>query len=138
MAIDYRNREWLAEEALQALQADYDIFKDETQEQTTNRILREALPTIAVGLVHTALHDRDSKVRLAASKEVMDRVLGKSTVNVQVSNENPLEALQKKMLEAAENLIVDSTVKKLESGQIVRGSVVADTAKSTTSTTNVT
>ena len=43
------------------------------------KLIEENLPLAVMGVIHTALHDPSSKVRLEAQKLIMDRGLGKIT-----------------------------------------------------------
>lgn len=68
---------WLPEDAQEAMMLEAQMHPDETDEARARRVLREAGPAAAVAIVHVAQYGESSRVRLDASKYIIDRLLGK-------------------------------------------------------------
>ena len=67
--------QWDPKQAMASLAAERDIY-DDTPETQAQKILVDATPAVAAGLVHLALHGEKETARLGASREVLNRVFG--------------------------------------------------------------
>jgi hypothetical protein len=92
--------EWLPDEQLESLTAERTILGDEDEEATARRVFRENASLIARGIVHTAIHSPNERVRLDAQKYVTERVLGR--VGDDAYETNPVHALLKALTDDAE------------------------------------
>lgn len=68
---------WVPDDALNALVTERTIHPDEDNETTARRLLRENVGAAVLGIVHTAVHGSNERVRLDAQKYVVERVLGR-------------------------------------------------------------
>lgn len=68
---------WVPDDALSSLVTERTIHPEENDEATARRLLRENVAAVTLGIIHTAIHDPNSRVRLDASKYVVERVLGR-------------------------------------------------------------
>jgi hypothetical protein len=93
-------QEWLPDQQLEALTAERTVLSEEDEEATARRIFRQSAPLIAQGIVHTAIHSPNERVRLDAQKYVTERVLGR--VGDDAYAENPVETLLKGLFDEAE------------------------------------
>ena len=95
--------DWVPEEAVANLAMERQVHGgDETDEQISRRLLREAAPQITMGVIHTALHGSTDRVRLDAQRYVLDRVLGKVGDDVYESSKSPLETFAELLQKEAE------------------------------------
>jgi hypothetical protein len=86
----------------EALRMERIAHEDESEEALTQRLFKENGARVAMGLVNIALKSPNERIRLDASKYVVDRVLGplgKETYRA----ESPLEALVKQMQKDTES-----------------------------------
>ena len=77
MSDDNEHQDWVPDEALDALTAEREFHPAEDEKQLTRRLFRENSPVAAMGIINTAKHDPNSRVRLDAQKYIIERVLGK-------------------------------------------------------------
>jgi hypothetical protein len=97
------DREWVPDEALAALRMERDLTANgETEEALSRRLLREAAPQAALSLIHMATHGSTERVRMDASKYVLERVLGKVGDDAYGAASSPLESFLQNMTSAAE------------------------------------
>lgn len=75
--------EWIPDEALQGIEMDRTIHADETNIDAAKRILDESLPGAVASVTHLALNSQNEKIRLDASKYIIERNMG--TLNNPVS-----------------------------------------------------
>lgn len=68
---------WVPSHALESLRMERTVNPTETNEQLTQRIFKENLPTAAASIVHLAVHSSNEKIRLSAAQYVVERNLGK-------------------------------------------------------------
>ena len=68
---------WVPDRAIEAVNMEASMHPNETPEQLAQRILKENLAVIAMGITHTAKYSSDSRLRFQAQTYVMDRVMGK-------------------------------------------------------------
>ena len=87
------SKEWLADDALEALNIERSVRPDETHEQLSRRLLKENVPMATMSVINLALHGTNERLRLDAAKYVMDRVLGKPGEDVFDKDRSPLEEL---------------------------------------------
>lgn len=96
--------DWVPAEALNRLNQEHAmLYGDETLEQASSRMMKESLPLVTAGVIHTALHSPDSRVRLQASGMIMDRVLGKAGTPAQ--DDDILEVLTSDLMSGVEKLL---------------------------------
>jgi hypothetical protein len=94
---------WLPESAIEALNSERrTLYPDETQAQTARRLMQENSPGAALSIIQIALYSPNDRLRLDASKYVIDRVLGRVGEDLNQGEDSPLEAALKRMQEAAE------------------------------------
>ena len=96
------SKDWVPDDAIAALVMDRTVHGEETQEQLARRLLRENLPVAVVGIIHTAQHGENSRIRLDAQKYVVERVLGKVGDDAFGADASPLDDFSKAMTAAAE------------------------------------
>jgi hypothetical protein len=90
----YSQADWLPEKAVESLKMERVLHNgEETDAQLSRRLMQEASPLIATGIIHTALHGATDRVRLDAQKYVLDRVLGKPGDDAYETVQSPLETL---------------------------------------------
>lgn len=94
--------DWVPEAAVEALNMERTLHEDETNEQMSRRLLREAAPIITQGIINTAIRGSTDRVRLDAQKYVLDRVLGKVGDDSYEDNKSPLEKLTELLTRDAE------------------------------------
>lgn len=68
---------WVPEAALESLVAEKTVHPEEDHEATARRLFRENVGQVTLGILHTAVHGSNERVRLDAQKYVVERVLGK-------------------------------------------------------------
>lgn len=86
-----RSADWIPEEALEGLAMEQSVRPEETAEVITRRLLRENAAVAALSVVHLSKHASTERLRLDASKYVLDRVLGRIGDD-NASEIDPLEA----------------------------------------------
>lgn len=86
---------WDPDVALSNLKMERSLEPSETSEDMARRILRDASATAAQAVVHIALNDPNSRVRLQAATHILDRTIGRA------GEEPPREADWVQMLERA-------------------------------------
>jgi hypothetical protein len=67
----------VTDEELAALRQEREVFTDESLEAQSRRLLRESAPLAVTTVVNIARSGGSDRVRLDASKYLLDRVLGK-------------------------------------------------------------
>lgn len=88
---------WVPDRALEAINMERAMNPDITEIALANKILKDNLPVIAVGITHTAKYSPDARLRQQAQIYVMDRVMGKVGNNV-VTEDSPIDALNNELL----------------------------------------
>ena len=78
--------------SIEAVNMEASMHPNETPEQLAQRILKENLAVIAMGITHTAKYSSDSRLRFQAQTYVMDRVMGKIGSAVPLAS-TPTQAL---------------------------------------------
>lgn len=71
------DRSWIPDDALSSIVSEHQLHPEEDEEALARRLLRESLPQVTLGLIHTAIHGGTDRTRLDAQKYLMDRVLGR-------------------------------------------------------------
>ena len=94
--------DWLPDSAIEALNTERRVHTDETPAQTARRLMHENGPGAALSIIHIALYGSNERLRLDASKYVVDRVLGRVGDDVNQGEDSPLDAALRRMQEAAE------------------------------------
>jgi hypothetical protein len=69
-------KEWDPDEALASLKSETDIMHDGNPKATADKILTENVAAAASQMIWSALHSPNEKIRMDASKYVLERVLG--------------------------------------------------------------
>jgi hypothetical protein len=93
---------WVPDDALAALNMERQLNPSETEEQLARRLLREALPRSAASIIHMATHSYNERVRLDASKYVVERTMGRIGDNFE-GDVNPWEKLFNDIMNAPAN-----------------------------------
>lgn len=73
-----QDRDWIPDDALSSIISERQVHPEEDEEALARRLLRESVPQVTLGLIHTALHGGTDRTRLDAQKYLMDRVLGRA------------------------------------------------------------
>jgi hypothetical protein len=94
------DEEWVPDEQLKALVMERTVHDEESQEDLSRRMLREAAPAAASSIVHAAIYGSTEKTRVDASKYVLERVLGPAGSNV--GETNPVRDLLEGLVRDAE------------------------------------
>jgi len=89
---------WVPDRALQAIEMERQFSPELSDTAIAQKILKQNLPLVAVGITHTAKYASDQRLRFQAQTYVMDRVLGKVGTSV-VNDDSPLDELNKQLLE---------------------------------------
>ena len=89
---------WVPDRALQAIEMERQFEEGISDTALAQKILKQNLPLVAVGITHTAKYASDQRLRFQAQTYVMDRVLGKVGTSV-VNDDSPLDELNKQLLE---------------------------------------
>ena len=101
---------WIPEDALAEIAEERSMpaVDGESLEQYSRRLMQEALPAVTKGLIFTAIHSVNERIRLDAQKYVMERVLGKPGEDTANKGLTSLEQLFKNMEEEAELLLKEA------------------------------
>lgn len=95
---------WVPDRALEAISMERQLDPEITDTALANKILKENLPLVAVGLTHTAKYSSDQRLRFQAQTYIMDRVLGKVGTIV-VTEDSPIDDLNKQLMQLVEATI---------------------------------
>ncbi len=78
--------DWSADNAISVVRTQQAVYgtgtgtapgdPNHSPERFAVELLSEWLPAVVMGMIHTALHDSDSRTRFSAQKYIMDRQLG--------------------------------------------------------------
>lgn len=68
---------WTSSAAAEALVHERSVRPDETHEAMGRRLLAENVGVAVMGIIHTAEHGSNERLRLDAQKYIVERVLGK-------------------------------------------------------------
>lgn len=69
--------DWMPEDYEKALKGEQDLHPDEDPETTARRLLRENVTSAVMQIARTATHGSTDRIRLEASKYIVERVLGR-------------------------------------------------------------
>ena len=93
-------------------QADLDLIKcetienpDVTPEDLSIKFQRNALPEVTLGVLRIAKHHPDARLRLDASKYVMDRILGKPGTYITTGDDLPVEAIMNSVMNNIDQML---------------------------------
>ena len=105
---------WIPEDALAEIAAERTKpeHDGETHQQYARRMMEESLPQVVKGLVFTAVHSTNDRIRLDAQKYLVDRVLGKPGEDASKKGLSSLETLFKNMEESAEALVKEAALRR--------------------------
>lgn len=92
------NSNWDPEAALRSLVTETQVMDGESPEQTMMRLFKENGPIAALSICQISQHSPNERLRLDASKYVMDRVLGRIGDADTTIESDPLEDLLSKIL----------------------------------------
>lgn len=70
-------KDWIPDEALNALVQERAVHPEESPEQMARRLILENLGQVTLGVIHTALWGSNERTRLDAQKYLMERALGR-------------------------------------------------------------
>ena len=98
--------EWLPDESIAKLNFEYMAHPEEVDnpEKLSLRLMRESLPEVTLGVIHTAIHNSDPRVRLSAATMVFDRVLGKVGTETNTGLK-PIEVLNEALMIEVQQLL---------------------------------
>lgn len=68
---------WVPDDVIAGLAMERQMFAEETEETSVRKIFRLNAPAAAAAVVHIALHGSNERLRLDASKYVVERVIGR-------------------------------------------------------------
>lgn len=100
---------WVPARALQAIEMERQLEPEISDTALAQKIMKENLPLVAVGITHTAKYASDARLRFQAQTYVMDRVLGKVGTSV-VTDESPLDELNKQLMELVNAAVADGSI----------------------------
>ena len=105
---------WIPEDALAEIAAERTKpeHDGETHQQYARRMMEESLPQVVKGLVFTAVHSTNDRIRLDAQKYLVDRVLGKPGEDSSKKGLSSLETLFRNMEESAEMLVKEAALRR--------------------------
>lgn len=81
--------EWVPSVAIEQLTLKRALQDVEDPIKMANDILKESLPLVTMGAVHTAIHEPNPMIRFNAQKYLMDRSLGSVTSPIKPESEAP-------------------------------------------------
>ncbi len=81
------SHEWVPDDALNSLAMEQSVRPEETPEAITRRLMRENASVAALSIIHLSKHASTERMRLDASKYVLDRVLGRIGDDLSESND---------------------------------------------------
>ena len=93
--------DWVADDALANLSMERQIHPEESVEDTARRLFRENSSVAALSIIHLSRHASTERIRLDASKYVLDRVLGRVGDDAYGQTKDPLEMFIKGVEEYA-------------------------------------
>jgi hypothetical protein len=67
---------WVPSKAVEELTVRRALQDREDPVKIANDLLKEALPLAVMGMTHTAMHETNPAIRMAAQKYVIDRIMG--------------------------------------------------------------
>lgn len=70
-------RDWVPDDALKNLEMESALHGKESPEELAHRLLKENAAMAVLSLVHASQHGRTERIRVDASKYIVDRTLGK-------------------------------------------------------------
>ena len=105
---------WIPEDALAEIAEERSrpAVDGETHQQYARRLMEESLPQVTKGLIFTAVHSTNDRIRLDAQKYLVDRVLGKPGEDASKKGLSSLETLFRNMEESAETLVKEAAVRR--------------------------
>jgi hypothetical protein len=89
--------EWDPDKALASLTEETTLIDRGDSAETARRLLQHSLPAATASVIHIALHSHNERLRLEASKTILDRCLG--TVASTDPLGRPLDPLEKVLTE---------------------------------------
>lgn len=95
------SREWVSDDALASLATERQLHEDETEEGTARRLMRENVGVATLSIIHLATHGSNDRLRLDASKYIVERVLGRVGDDAFGDERSPLENMFRKLEEIA-------------------------------------
>lgn len=100
MAHPHSDPHWDPKTALQSLETDA-VVNEEDEMKATRRLFKESAPGAAMSIIHLSMYAEHDRVRLDASKYVVERVLGPTGSDTSDAD-NPLENLLADVIDKAE------------------------------------
>lgn len=97
---------WVPDRALDVINLERQFNPELSDTAIAQKILKQNLPLVAVGITHTAKYASDQRLRFQAQTYVMDRVLGKVGTSV-VTDDSPLDELNKQLMELVSSAMVE-------------------------------
>lgn len=105
---------WIPEDALAEIAEERSrpAVDGETHQQYARRLMEESLPQVTKGLIFTAVHSVNDRIRLDAQKYLVDRILGKPGEDASKKGLSSLETLFRNMEESAETLVKEAALRR--------------------------
>ena len=98
---------WVPDRAIDMINLEKQMAPELSDEALANKIMKESLPLVALGLVHTAKYSSDVRMRFQAQTYVMDRVLGKASTGI-VQSGSPMEQLLKDLMDQVDEVVKEA------------------------------
>ncbi len=102
-----RDTTWIPQHHVDRLTMHQIVESDNQPDNTitlSQRLLTKNVPYIVLELLDLALNDPDSRVRLSACQQILDRTLGKAGV-LSSTDTAPLDTLQDKLIAQVEAML---------------------------------
>jgi len=82
--------EWVPQKAVEELTLKRALQDVEDPLKMANDLFKESLPLAVMGLTHTAIHEPNPVIRLAAQRYVIDRSMGTTTSPTKIAEDKPV------------------------------------------------
>jgi hypothetical protein len=89
---EVEDSEWLPKSAIEGLALEEQTHPGESEESRARRLFRENSPAAALSITHMAMHGSNERIRLDASKYVIERVLGRVGDDAYDGEKSPIES----------------------------------------------
>ena len=99
-----RDTTWIPQHHVDRLTMQQIVEPQTNEVMLSQRLLTKNVPYIVLELLELALNDPDSRVRLSACQQVLDRTLGKAGV-LSSTDTAPLDTLQDKLIAQVEVML---------------------------------
>lgn len=97
---------WVPDRAIEQINFERQMNSELSEIGLANKIMKDNLPLVAAGIVHTAKYSSDTRLRFQAQSYVMDRVMGKVPTTV-ISEASPVDSLIDSLMKLVENVAAE-------------------------------